>query len=630
MAGSIGLVVAASGEASAVAPTVVVTPSATSPGQYVQVSGANWPANTQAYVSIDGSTFCYPVSNGSGVLPTTACQIPGVPAGSQTVLAEMNSNAQTATTTATISPSITYLPYTSFTKGTTLSLNSAGFAGGSVVHAYLDSTGSTALTTSPVTPTTDGSGNLNSLSVTLPASVTAGSHTLILQDASSHQATRGITIYAPTFTIAGTTGGAGQAVEVSGSGWRPNDGVYEYIGAQNFCSATTNASGSFSTVCNLPAIPAGSHTTSAQQDSNNISVTGTSYGTTPNITYFPTPAASALATIRVDTEGLAASSSVTALLGSTVLATSPAHPTTDSSGNMTDLMVTLPSTAKTGTLSIKDAAGNLAKTTVSVYKPKVKLAVTGGVSPGQYFTVSGKGLWPNQGLYLYIGTSDICGITANNAGTVNSYCSAPYMPAGTYAVSVQQDSGAISGKAGNLTIIPAIEYLPNPVVTAGAQIRVDTYGLAAASPVTAKLAGSSGTLATNPASPVTDSNGDITDLIVTIPATAAAGTHTLTISDGTNSATQPITVLAPTISFSENAGLHGTSFAMTGSGWDPNYGAAYVSFGSNQNECSATVNSSGDLYGSCTIPSLAAGSYAVTLQQDSGAVNVANGNFTIS
>ncbi len=68
---------------------------------------------------------------------------------------------------------------------------------------------------------------------------------------------------------------------------------------------------------------------------------------------------------------------------------------------------------------------------------------------------------------------------------------------------------------------------------------------------------------------------------------------------------------------------------MTGSGWDPNYGAGYVYFGSTY-ECSATVDASGDLYGYCTVPSLAAGSYAIDLQQDNGAVDVANGNFTIS
>ena len=64
-----------------------------------------------------------------------------------------------------------------------------------------------------------------------------------------------------------------------------------------------------------------------------------------------------------------------------------------------------------------------------------------------------------------------------------------YLPAGAYAVSVEQDGGAISKAAGQLTIVPGIEYLPNSVVTGGAVIRVDTYGLAATAPVTASSPG---------------------------------------------------------------------------------------------------------------------------------------------
>ncbi len=203
------------------------------------------------------------------------------------------------------------------------------------------------------------------------------------------------------------------------------------------------------------------------------------------------------------------------------------------------------------------------------------------------------------------------------------------MPAGTVSLTVQQDSGAISKSAGHLTIVPAINYLPNPTVTGGAVIRVDTYGLAASAAVTAKLSTVSGNLVTVPASPVTDTSGQMINLMVTIPSSVSAGTYTLTISDGTNSASQPITVLAPTISFTASSGLPGSSFAMTGSGWDPSSGSATVFFGTN-GDCSASVDSSGDLNGSCSVPSLAVGSYAMTVQQDSGAVNVANGNFNIT
>ena len=67
---------------------------------------------------------------------------------------------------------------------------------------------------------------------------------------------------------------------------------------------------------------------------------------------------------------------------------------------------------------------------------------------------------------------------------------------------------------------------------------------------------------------------------------------------------------------------------MGASGTQPTV-QAYIYF-SGTYECSASVDTSGDLNGCCTIPSLTPAAYAITLQQDNGAVNVANGNFTIT
>ncbi len=625
--GSLGIVVATASEASAASPTVTVSPTTSSPGQYVQVSGANFAASTSTNVYVDGTYMCGMTSDASGNIGPVACAVPNVPAGAQTLLAQQTSLS--AHTTLTITPAVTYLPYSSLGVGDSVTLNAGGFSGGSGIKAYLDSTSSTALATSPASPNTDSSGTINSLSVTIPVSATAGAHSLIIQDGSSNKATRSITVDKPTFTPGSTSGIPTSDVALSGSGWRPNDSVAFYMGGTYFCSITAAGDGSVSSVCTVPALPAGVHSLTAQQDSNSITATSSSsYTIKPAVTYFPYPAASPSASIRIDTEGLAANSTVTALLGSATLVTTPAHPSSDANGSMTNLVVTLPSNAVSGNITIEDAAGNKATTPVSIYKPKVKLGSTSG-APGTYVTVSGKKLWPNQTVNLYAGSTYFCGLNVTAAGNAAGYCTLPQLPAGTYAVTAQQDSAAITRPAGNLTITPAIEYFPNPTVTGGTAIRVDTYGLAASAPVTAKLSGVSGSLTTNPASPVTGSNGVITSLMVTIPATASAGSHTLTISDGTHSATQLLTVLAPTVQFTASSGLPGQSFAISGSGWDPTSGTAYIYF-SGTYECSASVDSSGNMNGYCTIPNIAVGSYAISVQQDSGAVTVANGNFNIT
>ena len=533
--GSLGIVVATATEAVASGPTITVTPTTSSPGQYVQVSGTGWVASTNASITVDGTGLCSVTADASGNIDPTACGVPDVPAGAQTLTAEQNSGAETAHTTLTIVPTISYLPYSQFGPNDSFDLNANGFAGGSGIKAYLDSTSNPALATSPASPTTDSTGTINSLSVTIPAAEAAGPHTLILQDGSSNKAMRAITVDAPTFSLAASSGSPTADVALSGSGWKPNDGVDVYMGGTYFCGVTPAANGTISTACTIPGLPAGAHPVTAEQDANSITASlSTPFTIKPKVTYFPDPAAGPSATIRVDTEGLAANSAVTALLGTTVLITTPAHPSSDANGNMTDLMVTLPSNAVSGTITIKDASGNSATTPVSVYKPKVKLVFPGpphttSGAPGSYATVTGKGLWPNEPAYVYAGSTYFCSLNANAAGTAASYCSLPELPAGTYALSVQQDSGAINVAKGHLTIVPAIEYFPNPTVTGGATIRVDTYGLLATTAVTAKLSGVSGNLTTTPASPVTDANGDITDLMVAIPTSASAGSHTLTI-----------------------------------------------------------------------------------------------------
>ncbi len=235
-------------EAAAAAPTIAVTPTTAGPGQFVQVSGTNWTANTTVFVNVGGVNFCNPTASATGTVGPVSCSIPGVVAGPQNITATQSSLS--AQTTLTIKPRVTSFPNSQFSAGTTFNVNAGGFASGSVVKAFLDTTTSTALVTNPVTPTTDASGNMNGLSITLPAAgLTTGAHTLILQDGSSNKATKAITIYKPTLSLAASSGNPTSAVVVSGSGWRPSDTVFLYLGSTNYCNPTARADGTFSAAC---------------------------------------------------------------------------------------------------------------------------------------------------------------------------------------------------------------------------------------------------------------------------------------------------------------------------------------------------------------------------------------------
>jgi hypothetical protein len=312
------------------------------------------------------------------------------------------------------------------------------------------------------------------------------------------------------------------------------------------------------------------------------------------------------------------------------LATTPSPASSDSNGNISSLSVTIPTSAKAGTatLTIADALGDRAATKVFIYKPTASAGVTTS-SPSQYVLFNGSGFAPNIGVGIYLNGTGVCTLTADNTGAIASYCGIPALPAGTYSLVFEQNNLQVK-VAKTMKIVPIIyNNIQYPDVTAGASVTLPTiYGFAASTTLTAKLSGVTGNLTTNPASPTTDTNGSLGNLMVTIPAGVGAGNHTLTLSDGTHTATATITVYAPKITLTENSGPSSTYYGVAGSGLWPN-SSLNIYFGST-NTCGLSVNGSGVVNGSCPVPTLAAGAYPITGQQDNGEINVSLGNFTVS
>ena len=627
--GAVSLAVAPS--AGAAAASIKVSPASAGPGAWVEISGSNWTPSVYVYTYIVGVEVCALLPNSSGTIPPTACQVPDVAKGKRVLTAEQNSSATTATTSLTIVPRVTYISASGLSSGGTTTLDVGGLKASSPLKAYLDSTTSTKLVTSPASPSTDPTGTINSLVVTMPSGATAGTHSLLLVDSAGDTASKSVVIYQPTLSVTPKSGGPGSYVTMSGSGWRPSDYVYIYAGTGSFCSPEADSSGAFSTVCTVPTVPAGAQALTAEQDSSAITSTPGTFTITPRVSYLPEPAVSPGGTIPLQIEGLAASSAVTAsLAGSTGnLVTNPASPVTDTNGDLGSLQVTIPAAAKAGNkvLTIEDASGDKATTTLAIYKPKGVAGATSGHA-GVDVQFSGSGFQPAASLYIYMGATYFCSATTDVTGAFSTYCQLPsYVPAGSAALTYQQDSGAVVASQ-TFTMLPTLTFPQSPDVTGGASIEVNAYALAATSSVTATLSGVSGNLVTNPADPTTDSNGTLSDLVVTIPASAAAGNHTLTLSDGTNKATATVTLFAPKLTLTETTGSSGTTFGYSGSGWWPSNGV-YLYFGSTY-ACGVTADGSGNVSGNCTVPTVAAGPYAVSAQENSDAINLAVGTFTVT
>jgi hypothetical protein len=625
-----GTMVAASA-AQATSPTIRLLPTTGGPGQYVEVTGTNWTANDTVTVTIDTVYMCNVTPGSTGAIEATVCSLPDVPYGSRKASAAQSATGLTASTTIAIVPAISYLSSGNLSPGNSTTVNAAGYKAGVAFKAYLDSTTSTPLTTSPAAVTTSSSGAVSNVAITIPSGASVGSHSLIL-DASGDTTSTPITVYQPTLTLSATSGRASSYVSVSGTGWRPEDGVNIDIGPGGLCGITSNSSGAISSVCTVPDVVGGSETVTANQDGGSITVAPFTFKVTPSVTYNAYPAVSPGNTVEVAASGLAATSAITASLTgvSGHLTVSPANPTTDGNGNTGYLTITIPTSVKTGakTLTLSDAASDTATTTVDVYKPTFTLNVSSS-SPTDYVLMSGTGFAPNVGIGMTLDGSGFCGTTANATGAFSGYCQIPAVPAGSQSLVLQQDSSQVTVTK-SLKIVPGIyNNIEYPDVTAGASITIpNAYGFKASSDISATLSGVSGKLTTNPATPSTDSTGSLSSTVVTIPTGVSVGNHTLTLSDGTNTATATISVYAPTLTFTEESGASGTYYAVNGSGLWANNGL-YIYFGSTDT-CGLNVNGSGVINSYCQVPNLSAGSYAVSAQQDNGAIDVALPNFTVT
>ena len=237
-------------------------------------SGANWTASTTVNVYVDGVNICNPTVERDGH------HRPGGVRGSERAGRrgdiDGHSRASLSCTHDADDHAGHHVPpvQLSSARATPFTLNAGGFAGGSGIKAYLDSTSSTALATSPASPTTDSSGTINSLSVTIPVvghgwrplthppgrELQQGheEHHRRPSDASPSDRPR----ESPPLTSR-SPGRAGGPTTPSRSTWA----------APTSAASPQPADGTLSSVCTVPGLPAGVHTLTAQQDSNSITAT---------------------------------------------------------------------------------------------------------------------------------------------------------------------------------------------------------------------------------------------------------------------------------------------------------------------------------------------------------------------
>jgi hypothetical protein len=148
---------------------------------------------------------------------------------------------------------------------------------------------------------------------------------------------------------------------------------------------------------------------------------------------------------------------------------------------------------------------------------------------------------------------------------------------------------------------PNIVLIPSSGV-AGSSVTVTGNGFASSSLITISYSG------TFLVSTTSSSSGSLSATFV-VPVSGTGG-HTVTASDGVNSATATFTVKTPTIVLSPSFGPKGTSVTVTGTGFKAN-SAITLQLDGNIQAFSATSDSVGAFSGSFAIPAFVAGAHIV-------------------
>jgi hypothetical protein len=544
----------------------VSAPSKGAAGSNILISGAGWPGfdNVNAFL-VQGSVnqfFCSLSTDASGNLGPTVCTLPTtIPQGAYTLVAKDSTISASMPFTlnpgATVAATSSGNPVTSVATGQTVFLSGFGFKASSTIASV--KVGGTVVTTTPAHPPTATTGAFSGATFTVPVATPAGISTLTVTDAASHAATLPLNVYAATDTSA-ASGVAGKGFVVSGSGWPLTDTVNAFLvqGSSQtfFCQPQTDGAGNLSAVCPLPAgLPQGSYTLQLS-DGSGVVVTkaftlnpGASIETTSTSTTAITSVAAGQ-TVFLSGVGFDGSNTITSVkVGTTAVTTTPATPSTSTTGQFSGASFTVPGTTAAGpkTVTVTDAAGHSATIQLTVFKATDTSAASGVAGKG--FVVSGSG-WPLTDIvnaFLVQGTSQsfFCQPQTDGAGNLSAVCTLPSLPQGSYTLQLSDGSGVVVTKA--FTLNPSVTLTntsSQPINSAARGSTVDFSGLGFTTGGTIKTVkiGTSA-VTTSPSAPALSSQGSFSGASFVVPASLATGSYTVTVTDSSGKkATAPLAV----------------------------------------------------------------------------------------
>jgi RHS repeat-associated protein len=486
-------------------------------------------ASTGSVVTITGTSF------------TTATNVKfnGINATSFTVV---NSTQITAVVPSTATTGVIGVTNASGTGHSATSLSivnstissfspSSGISGTSVVLTGTNFTGITAVKFNGVAATTYTVNSTTQITATVPATATSGTISIITSCGTFTSATSftvlSVTSFAPTCGVVGTS------VVITGSGFTGVTGV-----KFNGVTATTYTVNSTTQI--TATVPVGA-------SSGLISVV-TAAGTATSATSFSVLGITSFAPSLAIVGGSVVLTG-TNFTGATAVKFNGVAATSYTVNSATQITVTVPATATSGTISVTSSCGTVTSATAFTVVSINSFAPTCGVV-GTSVVITGTG-FTGATAVKFNGVA-ATSYTVNSATQITAT-----VPAGatTGLISIVI-SGATFTSATSFSVLGITSFAPSSAFVGGSVVLTGTNftGITAV-----KFNGVAAT---------TYTVNSATQITVTVPATATSGTISITSSCGTATSANAFTILAGSItSFSPTCGMPEFSVVITGTGF---------------------------------------------------------------
>ena len=521
-----------------------------------------------------------------------------------------------------VTPRITEITPDIGSEGTIVTIDGDGFVPGSnsAFYVYFNNVRIT-----PLSGSINSRGELNNVRITIPSgSYTRGEYAIRLEDRRNGNAATSNVMFTiePKLTLTPSTGGSGDTIEVTGSGFAGGQVTISFDG-QQLISTTVPSSGgnagNFSTTITIPTASPGTHTIAARDSKGEVTATFT---ISQQITGPSTPV-SVGEPITISGNGFGINQQVTLTIDGVQIPITPSIYT--SATGTFSVTFTLPAMIK-GEHTVRAQIGsNTPSSTTITVQGTVKTDVSSGPSGGTV-VLNGGGFTPGTAEIVVsaksTGTNTSAGtITVDSTGSINnvSFTIPLNLPLGLYTLIVQ------GVPVGDFTVSPGLALTPNPSV-GGATVRMDGTGFSSQKVITFKI-DNIYTLNADQGTITTDASGNFsaTFQVPSLP----GGQHTITATDSDGKVGSAKLTIEPNVhQMNPNPGKMGDQVVITGTGFAPNRQIA-ITFGGHTMGTSpaiVTTNEYGSFETYFNVPNITAGKIPVTV---SDGISTATATYTL-